>query len=268
MEKHQVTPMKLPALALGSLLALPAVHAQNKASAEWIPESGKVSPGQPFRTVVRLKVDEGWHTYWENPGEGGLPIKATADLPGGWTLGKIRFPAPIAFTTGALHGFGYKGQVLFPLTITPPAGSDATELPEGIVAEITWLTCNDSSCVPGKAEPTLADAQPELVEKAYAQLPEEIPGATLSFEISGDGVQLNLTLTSGSEVDPASCKVFPVTRNFIAPSSKPAFVKDGEKADTWTLSAPKSEYLEGTPETLSLVLVGKTGKAWAVSSTR
>lgn len=129
--------MTVSVLALATVLALPSVHAENMATAEWIPESNKVAPGELFRTVVRMKVNEGWHTYWENPGEGGLPIAVKAELPEGWTLGKIQFPAPIAFTTGQLHGFGYEGEVLFPLTITPPAGSDATELPAGIVPKIT-----------------------------------------------------------------------------------------------------------------------------------
>lgn len=258
--------MKFPVFAFVSFIALPSAHAQDKATAEWIPESAKVAPGEPFRTVVRMKVDEGWHTYWENPGEGGLPIAVKAELPDGWALGKIQFPAPIAFKTGPLHGFGYEGEVLFPLTLTPPAGSEATELPAGTVAKITWLTCNDKSCIPGKAEPGLSTAQPELVEKAYAQLPNEIPGATLVSDTSGENVKLTLTLPAASELDPTSCKVFPVTRNVIDPSAKPFFEKESDKVDTWISTAAKSEYLDGTPKELSIVLVSSGGGIWKIST--
>ena len=258
--------MKFPILAVAAILTFPAANAQNMATAEWIPENSKATPEQTFRTVIRMTVDKGWHTYWENPGEGGLPIKATAELPEGWTLGAIQFPAPKAFTTGLLHGFGYEGVILFPLTITPPEGSKATELPEGLALKITWLTCNDKRCVPGKAEPKLSVPDPELVAEAYDQLPKDIPEASLLLSLKGDSIELFLTLPSGSDINPSSCKVFPVTRNVIDPSSKPAFVKDTDKEGAWKTSAPKSEYLDGAPETVSLVLVDPSGKAWSVTS--
>ena len=265
-KRAKLRSMKFSTLALAAILTLPTTHAQNQAKAEWIPENTKIVPGQTFRTVIHLTVDKGWHTYWENPGEGGLPIKAIAELPEGWTLGSIQFPAPKAFMTGPLHGFGYEGEILFPLTITPPPGSEATEFPQGIVPKITWLTCSEKSCVPGKAEPTLSAPDPDLVAKAYDSLPKEIPGASLAFDTSGDAVHLSLTLPSGSPLDPSSWKIFPVNRNVIDPSSTPTFVKDVEKAETWTAIAPKSEYLDGAPDSISLVLVDSSGKAWFVTS--
>ncbi len=242
------------------------MNAQNQATAKWIPENAKIVPGQPFRTVIELTVDEGWHTYWENPGEGGLPIKATAELPEGWTLGSIEFPAPEAFMTGPLHGYGYAGKILFPLTITPPEGLDAMEFPQGIVLKITWLTCSEEKCVPGKAEATLSAPDAELVAKAYDRLPQEIPGVSLAFDASGDSVKLSLTLPSGSTLDPSSWKVFPVNRNVIDPSAKLAFSKSQEKPQTWTAAAPKSEYFDAVPDSIRLVFVDSDGKAWFITS--
>lgn len=258
--------MKVPILALATLITISAARAQNMASAEWIPESATVVAGKEFRTVIRLKVDEGWHTYWENPGEGGLPISVKIDLPEGWILGEIQFPAPIAFMTGPLHGFGYEGEILFPLTLTAPSGSEVAKIPEAIVARISWLTCNDKRCVPGKEEASLASADPMLVKKAYEQLPEAIPGSKLSYGASDDAILLTLSLPTGAELDPATHRVFPVNRDFLDPSSEPVFKKDAGTPSTWTASAPKSEYFDEEPETLSLVLVGDDGKAWKIST--
>ncbi len=254
------------ALALASLLALPAAHAQNTATAEWIPESAEVAPGKDFRTVIRLKVDEGWHTYWENPGEGGLPIAVKAELPEGWTLGKIQFPAPIAFKTGPLSGFGYEGEVLFPLTISPPAGSDATALPSGIAPKITWLTCDDSACIPGKAQPTLSAPQPDLVEKAYAALPVPVPGAKVTLIDKGEFLQLRITLPPTWKVDISGVKVFPVTRNIIDPSAVISLGRDTDITPDWIATAPKSEYLDGIPAEFSLILIRTDGTAWKIST--
>lgn len=258
--------MKPPVLALILLFTLPNSNAQNKAKAEWIPEFAAVSPGEAFRTVIRLSIDEGWHTYWENPGEGGLPIAVKADLPEGWTLGEIQFPPPSPFKTGELHGFGYEGLVLFPLTITPPEGSEATMLPDGTVAKVTWLTCNDKSCVPGKAELSLAPADSTLVANAYSALPVEIPGAELFFEESEGDIGFVLRLSTDSDLDPGAMTIFPATRNVLAPSAMPTFEKSKAASNLWKATAPRNEYLEGSPESLTLVLVEKNGKAWTVST--
>ncbi len=69
------------------------------------------------------------------------------------------------------------------------------KLPEAIVAKISWLTCNDKSCVPGKEEASPRGSQIRmLVKKAYAALPDPVPGAKLSYEASDD-VDFVLTLT-------------------------------------------------------------------------
>ena len=38
-------------------------------------EVESIQPGQPFWVALRLKMDPGWHTYWKNPGDSGLPTK-------------------------------------------------------------------------------------------------------------------------------------------------------------------------------------------------
>lgn len=104
------------------------------------------------------------------------------------------------------------------------------------------------------------------MEKAYAQLPKKIPGATLSYDTSGENVEIALTLPNGSELDPTASSVFPVTRNVTDPSSKPVISKNGENQNTWITSAPKSEYLDGMPDALSVVLVHTDGNSWIISS--
>ena len=240
--------MKAPILAIAALLALPTARSENKAIAEWIPELAEVAPGAEFRTVVRLKIDHGWHTYWENPGDAGLPISAEADLPEGWTLSPIKFPAPISFMTGELHGYGYEGEALFPLTITQPEGSRDTKLPEGILAKITWLTCNEESCVPGSAEVGLQAPSPTLIATAYSALPSPFPIQDSYLSVSRKDKNLTVTFTLphtwsdtskpknmdaepskiesyGLGIDPSEFTVFPVSQNIISPAAKLQFQK-------------------------------------------
>lgn len=254
--------MKIALLA--AAMVLPTASQQH-ATAVWLAESPAATAGKPIRTVIRMNVSEGWHTYWENPGEGGMPLAIEATLPDGWTMGGIQYPAPKRFMTGELAGFGYEGEVLLAVTVTPPAGFEG-EIP-ALNATLSWLTCNDETCVPGESELSLpAKAEPEIVAKAYEALPKPIPGASLSLATNGDSPIITLTVLGSPDFDPIAYEVFPATRNIIAPSAKPVFSKHPSKPGTWIASAPKSEYLSGAPKELALILASPGKSAWKVST--
>lgn len=248
------------ALFAAAMLTLPAA-AEPPATATWLSESVTAKPGEPIRTAIVMKVSEGWHTYWENPGEGGMPLEIEAMLPEGWSLGAIQHPVPKRFMTGDLPGFGYEGEIHFPLTLTAPDGFKGT-LPE-MTATLSWLICNDETCLPGKVEITLAASpEPKSIPDAFAALPQVIPDAKLTLAAEGENILL--TLAAPQDFDASVFEVFPATRNFIDPAANPRFMKgDG---NTWTATAPKSEYLADEPKELSLVLAAPGNGAWKIST--
>src|SRR5665213_3399111 len=44
-------------------------------------EPSAATPGIPFTAAVRLRVPEGWHLAWQNPGDAGLPPSLRWELP-------------------------------------------------------------------------------------------------------------------------------------------------------------------------------------------
>lgn len=263
----QAVAMKLTFLMLACLLPIANAADQGHATATWVPEKGEIEAGSPVRTVIRMVVEKDWHTYWENPGEVGIPISLKADLPEGWTMGKILNPVPHRITSSDLTSFCFEGEVLLPLTLTPPSGF-AGKLP-ALQGTLSWLACNDEGCIPGEAELSIASApEPETVSKGYDALPKPIPGAKLGVNVSGENVVITLTLPEGSEIDPAAFEILPATRNIIAPAAEPRFTKNLNSPGTWTATAPKNEYLEGHPTELTVVLAGKAGAAWSVSTSK
>ena len=50
--------------------------------------------GRTQTVAVRLHPDDGWHTYWRNPGDTGLPTRVDWQLPDGVTAGAIQWPVP------------------------------------------------------------------------------------------------------------------------------------------------------------------------------
>ncbi|WP_343895013.1 protein-disulfide reductase DsbD domain-containing protein, partial [Craurococcus roseus] len=141
-----------PLLALLLALAAPAGAAESgavrspRATATLVAEADAVEPGQPFRAGLRLRLAPGWHTYWKNAGDAGAAPELALSLPEGASAGPVEWPAPDRIPYGPLVNFGYKGEVLLPLAVTPPA-----DLAPGgrfaIEAEATWLVC-EQLCIP------------------------------------------------------------------------------------------------------------------------
>ena len=51
-----------------------------------------VEPGKPFRVGVLLKIEPGWHTYWRDTGDSGLPTEVKWDLPEGFVAADLQWP--------------------------------------------------------------------------------------------------------------------------------------------------------------------------------
>lgn len=226
------------------------------AAAELLAASSTYRAAEPVQVAIRLKVDPDWHTYWVNPGEGGMKLGVEWKLPEGWTAGPIGWPVPVRFMTGNLPGFGYHGEVVLPVTLTPPAGASGEAK---IAVKLDWLTCSDEACVPGDAEVilTLKEGEPTpaggaaAIEQARALVPQVLQGLILSVTDAGKDLVLDLKVPG--DRDSAKFAVFPATPQMVDAGAKIVFEKKG---DSWTATVPKSEYLEGTAKELELVLSG------------
>ncbi len=127
-----------------------AAAAPEHAAASFMADTSAVRPGQPFRVGVLLKIEPGWHVYWLNPGDAGLPTTVTLHLPEGFTASPMQYPLPKRFTQpGDITGYGYPEEVMLIATITPPANVAKSDVEIG--AEVTWLVC-ENVCIPGSAK--------------------------------------------------------------------------------------------------------------------
>jgi thiol:disulfide interchange protein len=116
-------------------------------------EVSAVSPGEPFWVAVRLEHDPGWHTYYKEPGDSGLPTKIIWVLPEGFSAGPIRWPVPQRIELPPLVNYGYEGEAALLVLITPPAQIAGETVP--LSAQVRWLECQEA-CVPGQADVSLS----------------------------------------------------------------------------------------------------------------
>lgn len=122
--------------------------------ARLIADTTAVAPGQPFKVGVLLKITPGWHLYWINPGDGGVPTTVELKLPEGFTASALQYPTPSRFEDpGGLVSFGYSDSVMLVATITPPTTLASDNI--AISAEANWLVC-EKVCVPGDVKLQLA----------------------------------------------------------------------------------------------------------------
>ena len=90
-----------------------------RAIASLISDTDTVAPGKPFHIGLRLRLSPGWHTYWQNPGDAGVPPALDLTLPDGAKAGPIAWPVPQRIAEGSLMTYAYTGDLLLPVTITP-----------------------------------------------------------------------------------------------------------------------------------------------------
>jgi thiol:disulfide interchange protein/DsbC/DsbD-like thiol-disulfide interchange protein len=216
---------------LAAMLALagaPAVRAEPARTphveAELVAERTALIPGKPLTVALRLAMQRGWHTYWQNPGDSGLATTLDWKLPPGVSAGPIQWPTPRTLPVGPLVNYGYEGEVLLLVDLAVPeffSGKTAT-----LAARADWLVCKEI-CIPEGADLTLtlpiapsADADPrwgQAIADARAALPQPLTGWRVVATGKGDKVELAL---SGGEsaVNPGTLQFFPFSEGKIEAS--------------------------------------------------
>jgi thiol:disulfide interchange protein DsbD len=118
-----------------------------------------IQAGRPFPVTIVLDLEPGWHTYWQYPGDSGLPPKVTWNLPPGWKAGSVEFSVPHQFSEpGDMIIYGYERQQLLSAIITPPRDLPKDQIVD-LKASLTWLACKEL-CVPGSADVSLSALGP------------------------------------------------------------------------------------------------------------
>ncbi len=244
------------------LFASPSIaqHVQ----AELVSDYQQITIGQPFHVALRLTMAKGWHTYWKNPGDTGLPTTIQWQLPDGVRqTSDLQWPAPQVQVFGPYINYGYEDEVLLTTAFT----ADSLPAPGNITftARVEWLMCRDI-CIPDGADVALTlDIGTEAVrdvrwfpaiEKALYEVPKPLTG----WSVEADGVDdtITLRLTPQSEVtDPDELYLFSDIERTVEPSFAQPLKRDG---DAWLLTLPVSHQLEGTMTRVSGVL--KAAQPW------
>jgi thiol:disulfide interchange protein DsbD len=238
---------------------------KSHADIELIAEQSTASPGKPLWVGLSFRLDEGWHIYWQNPGDSGQPPTVTWQLPAGFTAGAIRWPQPVRLVSGTVVDYGYEGQTLLMVPIQAAAPGHATLIPP-VSADVKYIVCRDI-CIPGKAHLTLATSATgnwarwrALFEQARQQLPKPAPrGWKVSAE--SDRSQFVLTVRGAQQVHSAT--FFPLDAGQIDNAGRQNFVSS---PTGFRLSMKKSDLLVQPVAKLRGLIVLEPGRAFEVEA--
>ena len=156
--------------------AAPALHAARseaqvspRATVALLSATDVAAPGQTLDLGLHFRFQPGWHIYWRNAGDAGLPprliLEEGTSLPEE-AVGEFLWPLPhlIPVVEGEIMDYGYDDEVIFAFPVTVPENASGEMR---IVAEADYLIC-ESICIPETADVSLTLPVGAPVENAVA----------------------------------------------------------------------------------------------------
>jgi DsbC/DsbD-like thiol-disulfide interchange protein len=169
---------------------------------ELLSEQNGFVPGKELWVGIRFVLQDGWHTYWTNPGDSGEAPRIEWQLPVGFEAGAIQWPYPERLATPPFADYGYEHQVLLMVPVRSPAEIKDRQT-QKIAALVRYLICRDV-CIPGQKQLALslpvqtraaASETRELFDATRPRLPRPAPpNWRISATSTGDEFLLNLKI--------------------------------------------------------------------------
>lgn len=162
-------------------------------SADWVEtygakmrliHDGEIGSGNQLTGVIHVQLEQGWKTYWREPGDSGIP-PTFSFFSGDKALdAKLYFPTPVMIDDGYVQYAGYKNDVYFPFIVDVSA-----DLSRSALSLDAFIGVCEQICVPFSAQfEIIAGARGQkqqgtyngIIEQAFADLPQS---QTHDFEI-------------------------------------------------------------------------------------
>ena len=130
---------------------------------------------------VEIVMPPGSHTYWQQPGEAGVPPVFAFNGSQNVAKADVKFPVPTRISEEGIEAFGYADKVTFPVVVTP---IDAAK-PAVLKVDVSYAVCS-KICIPAHGTATLTLEGTGLdgtgldgaaVAAAFAEVPVPISAA-------------------------------------------------------------------------------------------
>ncbi|MCM2440856.1 cytochrome C biogenesis protein [Agrobacterium vitis] len=205
-----------PALLTALLMLLPSGSAHAATSAWATSDGGRMrlvvlppSPDGTRQAGLQIEPNDGWFTYWREPGDSGIPPQLTTAPDAKLIPSPLSFPVPKRMDIGSVRDVGYDHPVVFPFTLK--STQDDWQSPLRLTAFIGMCR---NICIPFQAElsvdlsgeETTDVSEAKLIDKAKSKLPATAAEDfyVSDFHMADDlsSLDVSLILPEGSKDDP------------------------------------------------------------------
>jgi DsbC/DsbD-like thiol-disulfide interchange protein/cytochrome c biogenesis protein CcdA len=234
-------------LLLLVLMAMPALAGAQHITPELVAE-GPAPAGGEVELAIHMRPAPGWHGYWLNPGDAGLPMDVKWHLPAGVAVGPLRYPVPSRLTVADLMNYVYEQDYAVLVRLKVPPGASGT-IP--IRADAHWLACTDRICVPEQGELALdlavGTGTPNRAQfdEWRRALPRPL-AAVGHFAVEGDKLRVAIPLPATVKADKPY--VFVETDGIVDYDARQDFSRDGD------LLIAELARKDGTPKEFAAVV--------------
>lgn len=232
----------------------------NGLSIEFVSSVKTLEEGKTFKLGFKLQHDDGFHSYWKNPGVVGVPLTLSWKLPEGFKASTISWPYPERSKMADFACFGYERDVLLMVEITAPKTIEANQVKLSVDAH--WMCCS-SVCHPGQKTFTMSlpvgsevkdTALAKDFDTAWKEVPQANGNITAKLLSGSDDKQIRVRI--GLPESTQALFVFN-SDNQTTPDLNSTLVKEAE--GTWVYSAQRSKFGTQSSEFFTFVLKTNTG---------
>jgi thiol:disulfide interchange protein len=234
---------------------------QKAMSVRLLPETARPAAGSRVTVALVMSPREGWHGYWQNPGDAGVGTRIAWQLPKGARAGPIRFPVPERLIIQGLMNYVYAGEHALLVDLQLPTGlAPGTKL--AVRGKVDYLVCTDRICVPESAEVATdleVGAGPPTTAPGFDRYRQALPKPLAEgarFERRGGRLRLAIPLPAAVALDDPY--FYPITEQALVYSAPQAVSRRGD----WLIV--ETEAGEGTPASLEGVLKLAAGQGLSV----
>jgi DsbC/DsbD-like thiol-disulfide interchange protein len=205
-------------------------------------------------------MDDGWKTYWRNPGDSGIP--PAFDWSGSKNLKSVDvfYPVPHRFSDANGTAIGYDDEVVFPIRVTP----EQADKPIQLSLTFDYGLCKDL-CIPNSVAlkavipADLGRGDGRLIEQASARVPNPVSATSLprlatitaDFEGSEPTLEVEAVFAPGA----TNTDLFVTSADVLIPVPKAIGpLKDGRQRFSVVFpTKDEADAIKGKPLTFTLV---------------
>jgi thiol:disulfide interchange protein DsbD len=262
----------LLSLFLILLLLSGQLHSQPKgaAKARIVSNSYSADEDSSIQIGVLIELANGWHIYWKNPGDTGIPTKIDWNVPKNFQLLNKQWPIPKAFEFDGLVSYGYENQVLFITDIILLKNDNSHII--NISVKIKSLLCKDI-CIPFdttvnftidvRKDYSTNETAKKLFEQTKKTLPTKADSKGLSAKINSEQISLRIDKSSDYYLINSSMNFIPYENGLFKNTLNQNTVQDKEYFEILLEADP---FRTEDPKELHGFLVSKSNNNGSIAS--